>query len=306
MTIWRLQLKTTPEEGITYRDVLNFCVKNDIIGVGWCEVNIRVDNYDALKNAIENIPDYANKKTGKFTAPIKAINAVREMRTGDLVWTRLVENGAEYYLCRVGENLWTDSIVTAEHRKYDIGNYVSAKWVKIGTEDQIPGKVANSFCPSATVQRVKNVEKISQYIWNTCSKENTYSINPLGWDDFWNLIDSEELECLVLLYLQTKGYYIYSSTLKISTPGYETIMISKDGSHRCLPQVKREESLKVENYIKDVQGGDEVYLFTTSEYYGSAKHKNIHCITKNNLKDFILKNKMILPDSVKYWVEMVN
>ena len=305
MDIWRVQLKPAPAEGITYQDVLNFCKDKGIIGVGWYLVETHEDDYDALKSAIERIPEYAGSN-GKHTAAIKAVNAVRSMKTGDLVWTRLAENAADYYLCRVGDKLWKDRNVTDEHRRHDIGNFVSAEWVRVGTEDMVPGKVVNNFCARGTAQHVYEVERVSKYIWNKYSGDNLqkYEMTPFTMDDFWNAIGSEELESLILLYLQTKGYYIYSSTLKISTARYEVIMVSHDGKHKCLPQVKRNTTLDVADYIEDVKGGDEVYLFTTSEQYGSTKHDKVHCISKCEIEDFISSNYSILPESIRYWVDM--
>ena len=67
------------------------------------------------------------------------------MKKGDLVWTRVGKQADEYYLCRVGDRLWKDRVVTDECRKYDIGNFVSAKWIRIGMSENVPGKVVNSF-----------------------------------------------------------------------------------------------------------------------------------------------------------------
>ena len=71
-----------------------------------------------------------------------------------------------------------------------------------------------------------------------------------------------------------------------------------------MPQVKRNTTLDVADYIEDVKDGDEVYLFTTSEQYGSTKHDKVHCISKCEIEDFISSNYSILPESIRYWVDM--
>lgn len=306
MEIWRVQLKPDPEKGISYEEVLDFCKREQIIGVGWCLVETHIDDYDTLKQEIESIPQYKGDND-KYTAAIKAINAVRGMSPGDLVWTRLGGNASDYYLFRVGEQTWTDRIVTENHRKHDIGNFVSARWVHIGTEDKVPGKVVNAFCARGTAQRVYDVELISKVIWNKyCSiSQEKYEVQQLSMDEFWTSIGSEELECLILLYIQKLGYYLISSTLKLSTARYEAIMLSQDGSHKALPQVKRNEELDAEQYADDVKNGDHVFLFTTSEKYGSRCPQGVHCISKVEIEEFIAHNYSILPDSIKYWVDMV-
>ena len=304
MDIWRVQLKPDPETDISYMDVLDFCQREQIVGVGWCLIRTHDDDYDVLKREIESIPEYKGAN-GKSTAALKAVNAIRKMKPGDLVWTRLAEDASDYYLCRVGERLWTDRIVTEEHKRHDIGNFVSAEWVHVGNEDKVPGKVVNSFYARATAQHVYEVDLISQIIWNRCSSEKSlkYNVSNSSVKDFWEVIGSEELECLVMLYLQTKGYYILSSTLKRSTARYEAILVSNDGSHKGLPQVKRNSTLDASQYEDDAKDGDKVFLFTTSEDYGVSHPDGVYCITKAELEDFISKCDSILPDNIRYWVD---
>lgn len=162
MAIWRVQLKTEPKGNIGYSDVLEFCKSEHIIGVGWPLIRSTADDHK-LKEEI-NSSNYESKKSA-----YQAINAIRQMKTGDLIWTRLGGNASIYYLCRVGNTLWKDRVVTSRHEKHDIGNFVSADWVKIGTEDRVPGKVVNSLCVSRTAQSVNGVDEISKLIWNIYS-----------------------------------------------------------------------------------------------------------------------------------------
>ena len=304
MTIWRVHLKTEPIKELNYADVLDFCKNNNIIGVGWSMIKGHTDEYAALHNEIElAFPG----ETKYITKTFKAINAIRLMQPGDLVWTRIGGDASQYYLCQVDNLLWKDRNVTDEHKNHDIGNFVSAKWVHVGTEDCVPGKVVNSFSVSRTAQRISDVEAITKHIWNSFSdnQQNRYEESKLTKIDFWNMIGSEELECLVLLYIQSKGYMIYSSTLKKSSAKFEVIMIANDGSHRCFPQVKRGTPLPTQEYIKVLGNSeDKIFLFSTSENYGTQTHPQIICLTKNELELFIDNNSIILPASIQYWVDM--
>jgi len=303
MATWRVQLKPDSAKGISYKELLEFCKNNQIIGVGWYLVEGHTDDYETLRNEIYAIETY---KGGESSA-LRAVNAVREMKTGDLVWTRVGGDASEYYLCRVGETLWKDRVVTDVHRKYDIGNFVSAKWVKIGKEEKVPGKVVNSFCASRSAQHVYGVEEISKMIWNTFSEpqDEKYELPQLDKNAFWNMIGSEELECLVFLYLQSKGYYIFSSTLKLSTAKFEAVLTYKDGSHLAYPQVKRNVPLHVEDYLSALTNEDKVFLFTTSEDYGQCFHPLITCISKQELECFMKNNAKLLPDTITYWLSML-
>ena len=300
ITVWRMHLKPKPEQGIGLPEVLDFCREHEIIGVGWSKVTCRMEDDRALREDIAaQYPDWQS-------SAYKAINAMRQIKTGDLVWTRVGGEASVYYLCRVGDRLWEDREVTEEHRRHDICQFVSATWMKVGKVDNVPGKVVNSFCSPSMVQRVSDVTEISKAIWNRGSTCQKYEMRPLDSSSFWNLIDSEALECLILLYLQSRGYYIYSSTLKLSTARYEAVLVSRDGSHRAYPQVKRETPLCVSEYITDVSStNDRIFLFTTSENYGEARHPQVECLSRQELEDFIRQSMSLLPHSITYWIDFI-
>ena len=296
MAIFRMQLKPRPEGKISFKDILNFCKKNHIIGIGWC----------GIRQAQDTPESYAQRNHPTDTKGLSTIRALAKVQQGDLIWTRLGGDANQYYLCKVNR-VWKDCLPTEEMKKYDIGNFVSVTWAHIGTLDYVPGKIINSFCAQRAIQHVNEVDTISKYIWNqNCpDKQEQYTIPTLSTEDFWNSINSEELECLVLLFLQYKGYFIYSSTLKISTAKYETVMIYKDGSHKALPQVKRNQTLDVKNYIQDANEQNRVYLFTTSENYGKDTHPYVYCIKKAELIRFIKEQAVLLPPNIQYWTHML-
>ena len=193
ITVWRMHLKPEPEPGIGLPEVLDFCREHEIIGIGWSKVTCRMEDDRALREDIAiQYPDWQS-------SAYKAINALRQIKTGDLVWTRVGGEASEYYLCRVGDALWKDCEITDEHKCHDICQFVSATWLKVGKVDHIPGKVVNSFCSPSMVQRVSDVTEISKAIWNRGNVGQKYEIARLHTFSFWNLIDSEALECLVLL-----------------------------------------------------------------------------------------------------------
>lgn len=302
MSVWRLQLKVDTGN-YSFEETLNFCIKNNIIGVGW-KIENKYDDYYKLRDEIYKHKDW---KSGAF----KGVNALRNMEINDLIWTRLGGDASKYYLCRVTKK-WIDCSSVSEYEKYDLSNYVCCDWILVGTEDKVPGKVVNSLYSRSTVQHVYDVDEISKIIWNKYSDKNgfKYETSNLTREKFWNMIGSEELESLVLLYLQfEKNYMIYSSTLKKSSPKYEAIMIAKDGSHRCFPQVKRNEQLLQKNYVDNTvmdKYKDKVFLFTTSEDYGNEDLPQVECIKKTELEDFMKNNYRLLPSSIIYWLDMIN
>ena len=296
MKIWRLNLKPEPDNTLGLKEVIEFCQKNEIAGVGWRDIIIRTDDYWELKAHIEETyPDGT-------TSALKALNAMRQMDIDDLIYTRF---DGIYFLCRV-KSKWIDSKPTDEHYQYDVYNYVNVEWVNIGTEENVPGKVINSFGPSATVQQVYDVETISKLLYNNFSKNDfKYPVDQIGLKDFWQLISSEDLECLIILYLQSKGYYIYSTTLKPSTAKIECVMTKNDGSHRCFPQVKRETSLYGKDYEIILHSPfDKIFLFTTSQNYIKCDNPQIEYISLNEIENFIRTDKNLLPATILNWVRI--
>ena len=122
----------------------------------------------------------------------------------------------------------------------------------------------------------------------------------------------ENVEEIVSLYLQKKeDYLIYTSTNKIDTKKYEFVMIKKDGKEKCYVQVKTGDSSLNPDDFKELLNNKEnqiekkVYLFSVNENYEKKEnsHENIICLKKQDLLDFIYKNKNILPERIRRWMD---
>lgn len=294
MKVWRIHIKNDIPKEYTRQDLLNFCKKEKLIGVGWGDIKTRVNSADSIRQQARSYSAH--------TPAVKALNAMRKIELNDLIWTRLDSN---YYLCRV-TGLWEDSKPGDEHYKLDISNYVNVEWLEIGMEQDVPGKVVSSFRPAASAQAVNGVEDISMYMWNKYSNSSDYQIkrNEIS---IWSVLSAEEIEEIVLLYLQIeKGYHIYSSTVKYALPLYECKMVSVEGK-RAYPQVKSGDvELNADDYMSAVihDPAAEVYLFSASEAYIKNDCEKIHFIYKNELENFIKKYKSILPEITYYRIEL--
>ena len=294
MKVWRIHIKTSIEAGFNRSDLLRFCQREGIIGVGWRDIQTKENSEEAIRREAINCNDP--------TAALKAMNAMRKMQIGDLIWTRL---DSCYYLCRVTE-LWEKRDPKELHYRFDISNYVGVEWIEIGYEQNVPGKVVSSFRPAATAQSVSGVEDISMYIWNKYSKKEDYPIKREN-ISFWSVLSAESIEELILLYLQVeKGYYIYSSTVKYAFPIYECEMVNKEGT-KCYPQVKSGNvMLKANDYMGIFRHNPnaEVYLFTTSELYNTNDCTRIKYIYKDEIERFIRNHKELLPNVTYNWIDL--
>ena len=300
-TIWRLHLKTkgkafsSHQNNTTYDyfKLYQFCRENGIIGLGWSAFSKRIEKKDELQKIV------------KEPKAFKAINAIRQIKIGDLIWTR--SSKQVYYLCKVTKP-WKETQPNANHMEYDIANYVNVDWLEIGTEDKVPGKVVASFRPNRTLQRVNNSNLITKHIWNKFSGVETYSTTTKKESEsIWNLLHSEQIEELFLLYLQIcKELKVYTSTVKPSEPRYECIMVNSKGQ-LFYPQVKSgKNQLYAEEYrdIVERDSSAEVYLFATSQQYGSYQHERIHCVNTETLDEFNKKHKEILPAITREWLSL--
>lgn len=294
MQVWRIHLKNDIAEGYTRQDLFDFCMKEKLIGVGWGEINTRINSEKAIRKQAE-LYDVQ-------TPAIKALNAMRQMKLNDLIWT-YVNN--DYYLCRV-IGLWENSKPSDIHNKLDISNYVNVEWLKIGMEQNVPGKVLNSFRPSSSAQKINDVEDISMYIWNKYSNNNTYQIQKTD-INIWSVLSPEAIEEIVLLYLQAEmGYHIYSSTVKYAFPIYECQMVNNSGK-KAYPQVKSGAvTLNANDYMTAIEEDPtaEVYLFATSEKYIKNNCSNIHFLYKKELENFIRQKPNLIRKLTFYWIEL--
>ena len=150
---------------------------------------------------------------------------------------------------------------------------------------------------------------MSKLIYNESSNSRYYETDSLSkeeWKDYWELFSDKQVEEIVGLYLQfEKGYKIYTTTKTISTPLYEFVMVNEK-NERAIVQVKSgNTSLDYRKYL-DLSKEYKVYLFAVCENYCGtpSKNDNIYIIEKEDINQFIMKYKKILPKHVQYWIDM--
>lgn len=300
MTVWRLHLKNDVDSslGLDREKLFAFCREQGILGVGWPKIRSRTWDDRVLRAEAEAYAAQPNNRQAGW----KAVRAMRSMEIGDLIWTR---REGIYYLCRV-TGRWIDTVPTALHDSYDLTNFCRVDWAEIGKEDAVPGKVIASMRPAATVQRVRDVEEISRFLWDRCAGRNDYPSEERPRASLWDILSAEEIEELVLLYLQAElGFYVYTSTVKRSTQRYECVLTDRDGN-RVYPQVKSgEEALPAADYADLAAGGSgaRVYLFAVSQRYGTARPEGVFCLGREEIETFARERRALLPRLLQWKLE---
>lgn len=121
--------------------------------------------------------------------------------------------------------------------------------------------------------------------------------------DFWKIINDQDAEEIVSLYLQFKeNYKVYINTKRRDTPKYEFIMVNSEGKKAAV-QVKtgNNATLRVQEY-KDDKDYDKIFLFSVNEDINEYKNSNdkVKILKKNeDIEKFLIDNNKLLPDYIR-------
>ena len=300
-----------PEKAKIYnRDSSQYCVKNGFVAIGYSINNI---NEDTTWEAYE---ESARKNYKDDFNVIKSFHD--DPKKGDLCWAR-TEEGV-YYLGKLHDGIWHYKTDTG----FDIHNAKECDWVEIGEElDNIPSEVIMKFGPGKykyMISAEKQETKIlSAHLWVEKHKEDAgeyqYDLKNI---DITGLLSTYDYEDIIGIYLQKRyNYYMIASTRGPNTQKYEYELVKNgDGKlNRAFCQVKTGGAgINLEDYKEQ----NEYYLFSDEENYYTGKekldnkkldtflkeNKNLHIIEKQELIDFMNKNKDILPKRVAAFLDL--
>ena len=221
----------------------------------------------------------------------------------DLVWTR--DTSGQYYLSRVisGWEYWMDQ--EAIERDIDIANIFRVEFKKVNI-DQVPGKVIACFRAPRTIQEIADEKAIeyTKYLWNCFSTDKVYEVENSKFSDVFMMLDDEETEDLVFLYLQSKGWYVVPNSRKADTMSFEYLALDPKTGERALTQVKTGNvHLNKEEYSRYPY---KIFLFQSNELYDGKDCENVCCITRHELNDFLHRSLKWLPEVFKCKSEIVN
>ena len=266
--LWKMNIKTDSIEGI---DPFTFCKTNKILGCGW-----RLTDENGEKLIPKDIEECEKLGREQYNTRgfVVSIHALKEIDVDDLIWTR---HKGIYYICKV-ESKWRHDI-SDENYDADVLNIIDVEFLEVGTIENVPGKVINSFRARSTIQRIHgytdNGKSINpalvatMKIYNDKTKTCDYDVEPIDKKNILDMFLPEDVEEIISLYLQAaKNYLIYSSSNKLDTQTYEFVMTSRDGGHLCYTQVKTGNvSLDGDDYKHLTSNGNKVYLFAVSQKY---------------------------------------
>jgi hypothetical protein len=288
MKVWRVHLRPDAED----INPVKVCIEQGIIGIGW-RVSRKPKNCDEYMELGKN--EYGNKG---WSRAAKAI--CRKMSIGDLVWVR--DFYGAYYIGKItGEWEYRDD---PKNLKADIINVRPCKLYRVGTN--IAGKIINSFRPSATVQQIHDLtaELFSIFVFNKVAGDNI-PFSEVKYVDIFSLLSDVDIEDIVGIYLQKTKNYIFvpsSRSRQNSTIAYEYQLIDPKTGMPIYIQVKSG------NVILDPQNyynfPDTYYLFSPAGYARPSTQKHVICLSREEIEQFLISSKSILPLNISSWIEM--
>ena len=243
----------------------------------------------------------------------KVVPAVRDfmrVKEKDLIWARDAQDGylqGGYLLGRVKsmpEPRWD-----CNAQKYDMRHVVSAHIVggRSGSEairdNEVPSLIKARFSQRGPAfQRINDDHARDYSCWLFKKKTGAHNVPPRPKGRFIGLLDSYDLEDLVVLYLQQNlNWRVVLSSHAPNTPRYEVTLVRSSPALSAGVQVKQKgQNIDASSYGGDTQV-DQVFLFAASGNYGSNIPENVTIIRPDELVDFARQNLSLLPESMKYW-----
>lgn len=291
MYLFRVHIR--PQGGTAdNKETFAYCLKEQLLGVGWrTESNKNTTVWEDYFSEATLIHD--NLNVCKYIKKWVSKN--------DLVWTRDTEGN--YYLAKVlsGWEYWVSD--EAKEKDIDIANIFRCEIIKVDIDD-VPGKVVACFRPTRTLQEIANLVALeySKALWNKISKTNCYEIDKTKISDVFSMLDDEETEDLVFLYLQTQGWYVLPNSRKADTMSFEYLCINPKTGEVVGTQVKTgAASINKDNYQAS---SCRVFLFQPNNCYEGNNHNNIIVISRETILEFIAQNKQWLPKVIRHKLEL--
>ncbi|MBS1887515.1 MAG: hypothetical protein JSU06_10040 [Actinobacteria bacterium] len=286
--VQRIHIRSTVD-GVDHDAATRWCLGEGLVGIGW-----GIWDGNGERTWERYVEGYENRH-GAVDANVRRFH---DLDVGTLIWTR--ERSGNYWLGRIeGRWRYRDDEVA---QRLDLFNLRPTAWKEVGTEDRVPGRVVNAFRSRMTLQRIKDRGAVSysnRLYRRSDTDEERVAVDPRAVIE--SLLGPEDLEDLVAVYLQDRFDYLLVSRFR-STPGYEYVLRKRDGGQTAVASVKSGDT-PVDLDLLPVNTVDEAFAYAVSGKYTGERSPNTRCIETEELCDFMLGRRSILPDRITDWLE---
>lgn len=297
MTVWRIKLNPT---GIDWDEAKRYARKASIVGVGW-GISGAKDGPSLLDVLAAVMVEWPDGKTGRDTIARLA----NQVEGGDLMWTR--DTLGRFWLGQVTGPWRYDRSPGAV--RFHLYNVRPCHWLDTSFRDfEVPGAVVRSFTRRAlTLARIGDhpvAIRVSEWMWAKGTDPNAV-IPPISAEQaMTDLLDPTDVEDVVLLYLQHKGWLLLPSTRMHDTPMYEAALRHRDTGQVAVVSVKSGSSNPVEiPELAEAAGSAQAYAYSTHGTYSAppSEHGVIE-IQRSELVSFMAAHAELLPPRVSRWL----
>ena len=287
MGFYRVKLFTNREDHI---DDKEYCLDSahPLIGIGWGD-----ESCTDIKQYLKVVPELESNYKN-FCYPYKCLS---EMKIDDTyVWTKI--DGLTYALGKIKSELFIDK------SRPRMGAVRRCEWKKIDF-DFVPGKITNYFVGGGrTLVKMDISKSLEEYCKRLyCNAEG--SLKDINLND---LIHYDDLEDLLGLYLQSKGYYIYPSTNKQSSKLIEYELINKATGKRACVQCKTGNDVVGDEIFEQFKDY-EIFISTTLDIdYNDKKVDDGVAVTTvytSTLWDWARSNQKLLPKRIQNYINVI-
>ena len=275
-----------------------YCLDNHLLGVGWRVPGLaNTRDWGVYEQAAER----------EHGSSIQQPHYIYQNVTpNDLVWTR--DLGGQYYLARVTDRweYWTNQV--GREMDIDIANVFRCEFRKVKL-DAVPGTVVSSFgYRGRTIQRVDTRSALvySQHLWNRFTRQQVYEVDVADFPDIFAMLDPEETEDLVFLYLQSRGWYVVPNSRKGNTLRFEFMLAHSATNEMAVTQVKTGGvPLNFDDYARDAQDR-RIFLFQSNGHYDGQGAEGVESISRDDLEDFLRDRIGLFPQSFRTKLSLVD
>jgi len=284
----------------------NYCLEQGVLGVGWgvgeLTEPVAWDTYWEKAKA-EAGPRWG----GKIPKQVQYIH--QHIRPDDLIWTREPGGNGNYYLGRV-TGTW-EYRYTEKGRQLDIFNVIPCRIYAVQSLSQVPGEVENSFSIGGTICATgsRATLEYTKWLWNQLSGDDEsgrYPAPRLGGARVWDFLTPDQIEDVVFLYLQEKGWRVVPKSRKVGKPGFEYFLIDSNGK-TAKAQVKaaKGKALYPSEYRRRAGNTDHDHIFlfhAMGAGYESDQAEGVTGIEPAALEKFMIDNVSMMPSPIAYWI----
>lgn len=302
MSVFRIHIR--PDGGDGDPEIsFEYCLQHDVLGMGWSLPQAEPDlNWEEYHEAAVAHYGHANLANVRYLYD--------NVHEDHLIWTR--DTAGIYYLARV-VGPW-QYVANDQSIEADIVNLVPCQIHRLQV-DEVPGKVVACFRPPRTIQAIRDntISAYSRLLWNLYAGFSHYPPEEQPIQDIFALLDDKATEDAVAIYLQLNGWLLVPGSRQANNMGYEYILIHRDTGQRAVVQVKTgHTALNQDNWAmfaanlnEGTDANTRVFLFQSYGNYTGAQHQSVQCIDPDELRDFLFDQGVLLPRSIRYWVDFV-